>query len=367
MQRFVWMLGVASLVGCAVEPGSERESETSQDSLAYHPMGFARVTAGGGLVAQFTSTGGAVTVSHGATGVYGVTFPGLGDPVSGGNVQIAAEGTGTARCRVSSWGGSPNLTASVRCTSPTGTLTDTPFAALFHRYTMPAPNSWPINAAYAYVTSSGSISSTWDYNSSGTHNTATKTGAGAYTVNLAGATVPQNASMMVTSYGGIDPGALCSISSWGGNHVYVSCVSSTGAAVDSAFSFSYATSGPTLDQQGGHAWFDGATTPAGYRAALGKVSWCSPASVTGSRAGALATVTVSGDLGPWDGDVFRRASFVTNYGSAGYCKVESLSATGAAPASNGITTVRCYTPAGAPIAVPRFTLTHVTSDATGPC
>jgi hypothetical protein len=78
-------------------------------------------------------------------------------------------------------------------------------------------------------------------------------------------------------------------------------------------------------------------------------------------------MTVAGDLGPWDATPFVRASFSSYYGQAGYCKVESLTATGAAPSSTATTTLRCYDATGAVIAAPRLTFTHVTSDASGPC
>jgi len=78
-------------------------------------------------------------------------------------------------------------------------------------------------------------------------------------------------------------------------------------------------------REGGHAWFDGTSASPPFSDALGKVEGCSPASVTGSRVGTLATVVVAGDLGPWDATPFVRASFASSYGMAGYCKVASES------------------------------------------
>jgi hypothetical protein len=69
-----------------------------------------------------------------------------------------------------------------------GALADTPFAILFFRYVMPAPTGWSTTAAYAWVQASGVVSSLYDYNNSGVHNTVTKTGTGSYTVNITGAT-----------------------------------------------------------------------------------------------------------------------------------------------------------------------------------
>jgi len=80
-------------------------------------------------------------------------------------------------------------------------------------------------------------------------------------------------------------------------------------------------------------------------AALGRFSWCSSTSVSGSRAGSLASIVVSGDIGAWGTGPFRRASFATKQGAAGYCKVESLTSS----------------------EVPVFAFTQVTNDASGPC
>jgi hypothetical protein len=369
MSRITWLWVVGILGACGLEQEHPRTelAVREQASFSYAPMGFARVSATGGIVTQFNSTGGGVTVSR-STGSYTVTFNGLGVPVSGdssgGHVQVAAEGTSNVRCRSTGWGGSTNLSASVQCNAPDGSLADSAFTILFFRYTMPAPNSWPTNAAYAWVTASGGVSTLYDYNSSGTHNTVTKTGTGRYTVNISNATAI-NASMMVTSYSGA-AGTVCSVSSWGAGVTYIECRDRLGNLADSAFNFSYSTTGPTREQQGAHAWFDGSSAHTTYSSALGRVSWCSSASVTGSRSGSLATVVVSGELGSWDASPFLRASFVNAYGTAGYCKVESLTSVEGST-STGTTTVRCYSATGATIATPRFTFTHVTSDATGPC
>jgi hypothetical protein len=373
MRKITWLLGLCTVSACAVEPEAPAASDdpsvssTEQAAFSYFPMGFARVTAAGGLHTQFNSAGGAVAVAR-STGNYTVTFPGLGGissaAASGGHIQISAEGTSNVRCRSMGWGGSPNLSASVQCNAPDGSLADSAFTVLFYRYAMPAPSTSPAGAAYSWVTASGVVSLQYDYNASGVHNTVSKTGTGQYTVTIPNAS-SSNASMMVTSYGGT-AGTTCSISGWGTGIANVACHDRLGALTDSAFNFSYATTGPTMSQQGAHAWFDGAAASPWYSAALGKVSWCSPASVSGSGNLSLASLVVSGELGSWDGSPFLRASLVSKYGGAGYCKVESLSSVEGA-SSTATTTVRCYSPAGAVIPTPVFTFTHVTSDATGPC
>jgi hypothetical protein len=306
----------------------------------------------------------------GSGGNYWVTFIDLGTASSaggdGGNVQITAEGTTDVRCRALAWSGAINLVVTLQCNAPDGSLAATPFAVGYYRRTTPAPTGFPAATAYAWVTAAGVASSKWNYNSSGVANTIVTTPPGKYRVNISNAT-SVNASMMVTPYGGALAGNVCSIVNWGAGFANVECRDRLGALVDSAFSFSYSTSGPAPSQQGGHAWFDGASAHPMYSRADGKISGCSPASVTGSRVGSLATVVVAGDLGPWDASPFVRASFVNSYGAAGYCKVESLSAAGAPPMSVGTTTVRCYSATGVVVAVPKFTFTHETSDASGPC
>jgi hypothetical protein len=385
MRRFVLML-VWSLAACATEPsveepgagdpGAPNIAEDVAYSFAYTPMGFARVGMGPNgeaiVAVKFNSAiGGTAAVSASGTGGnYSVTFfelgvaPGMAG--EGGNIQITAEGTSSVRCRTISWGGAPHLVASVQCNAADGSLAATPFAIAFYRRTMPAPTGFPASNAYAWVTTSGTAPSGYNYNSSGVANTVTPTPPGKYLVAISNAT-NVNASMMVTPYSGALAGNVCSIVNWGTGFANVECRDRTGALVDSAFSFSYASSGPAPSQQGGHAWFDGTSAHPTYSNALGKIEGCSPASVSGSRAGSLATIVVAGDLGPWDVSPFVRASFASSYGAAGYCKIESLTAAGAPPMSVGTTTVRCYSATGTVIAMPRFTLTHETSDAAGPC
>ena len=382
MRRSVLMLGVWSLAACATEaPGDDKagELDVSEDvaySFAYTPMGFARIAMGPNgtaiLGSKFNSAlgGTAAVTTSGIGGSYSVTFEDLGSAVltggQGGNVQITAEGTSNIRCRILGWGGAVDLVVNLQCNAPDGSLAATPFAVGYYRRTMPAPTGFPAATAYAWVTAAGVASGMYNYNSSGVANTVVVTPPGSYHINISNATFV-NASMMVTPYGGALAGNVCSIVNWGAGFANVECKDRFGALANTAFSFSYSTSGPAPSQQGGHAWFDGTAAHPAYSRADGKISVCSPATVSASRVGSLATVVVAGDLGPWDASPFVRASFVNSYGSAGYCKVESLTAAGAPPMSVGTTTVRCYSATGVVVAVPRFTFTHETSDASGPC
>lgn len=333
-------------------------------------MGFARVTSDASVSASFNSSGGIVSARRIGTGQYEVGFRDLGaigGHAAQGNVQVVAEGTNNLRCQFRGTAIGISQFVYVDCHAPDASFANAAFSVLFYRAPMPAPSSRPANHAYTFVEANGSIPSNgWDYNSSGVHNTIVKTGIGRYEVHITNGTAI-NASVMVTPADAAQPGNVCSVVSWSAGRVRVECRSPAGVLEDTRFSFSFATSGPTIDQQGAHAWFDGSRAHPTYSAANGKYSYCSPASIVASRVGSLTTVTVSGDLGSWDGTPFLHVPFASPYGSAGYCKIESSTSAGAAPAWTGTSMVRCYAPNGSMIAAPRFTFTDITSEAAGPC
>jgi hypothetical protein len=374
MYKFM-LLGMGLVASCAMDAVTDPPAAVGASvaaSFAWTPMGFARVSAAGVLGDRFNSAAGGTGIvsSSGSGGTYFVTFNGLGSASfaagDGGNVQVTAEGTSNVRCRTINWGGSPNLIVQIQCNAPDGSLATAPLSVGFYRVTTPAPNAFPTTAAYAWVMETGTTPSSYNYNASGTLNTVSLTSTGNYTITIPHA-VNVNASMMITPYGGNLAGNVCAIAFWGSGIVVVECRDRTGALANTAFSFSYATTGPAPGQQGGHAWFDGSGANTSYSAALGQIVACSGASVTGSRSLSLATITVAGEIGPHDGTPFVRASFASSYGSAGYCKVESLASSGSASSSTATTTVRCYSATGTVVSVPTFTFTHETSDGAGPC
>jgi hypothetical protein len=407
MHKLVLMCGIGVLGGCAAAPGgtnaaaneaaNEAMDEAANDavndvatgvassnSFSYTPIAFARISdAGGGgapsvLVGFDSVSASPITVAGGA-GNYTVTLPGMGTignaDATGGHVQLTAEGTGNARCRILSWLSpllSSDLNVSVQCTTPAGALAASGFAVLYFRYNMPSPSTFATSAAYLWRPENGAPALHYDYNSSGTHNTFSGSN-GSYSVLVPHASAV-NASMMVSSYGGSAvAGPVCSIVSWStvaspvpGVSAGIECRNTANQLVETAFTFSYSTTGPAQWQQGAHAWFNGSVASPMYSSALGKVEGCSAASVTGSG-GTVVTMTVSGDLGSWDASPLLRASFASRYGAAGYCKVESLTTSGVAPSSTATTALRCYDATGAVVAAPRLTFTHATSDAAGPC
>src|ERR1043166_423820 len=74
MNKLVWLCGIGVLGACAVAPGDGAEvpqdpptSVVTSNSFAFRPMGFARITASGGVLTAFDSTSALaapVSVSH---------------------------------------------------------------------------------------------------------------------------------------------------------------------------------------------------------------------------------------------------------------------------------------------------------------
>lgn len=79
---------------------------------------------------SWNSSGGAITITRSSTGHYVVRFEGLG--LTGGAVQVSANGSRFIDCRLISWGvvsGGQNIT--VNCFDNAGSFWDTSFTVLF--------------------------------------------------------------------------------------------------------------------------------------------------------------------------------------------------------------------------------------------
>ncbi|GLW34251.1 hypothetical protein [Actinoplanes regularis] len=101
--------------------------------------GYASVQAISGLVGQsYNSSGGAVTVTGVAVGVYLVRFNGVGTPAGlSGDIQVTAQQPNAQprRCKILRWGASGlDVLAYVTCHDPaTGAVLNSDFTASFHR------------------------------------------------------------------------------------------------------------------------------------------------------------------------------------------------------------------------------------------
>ena len=175
---------------------------------------------------------------------------------------------------------------------------------------------------------------------------------------------------MVSAYGG-SGAPFCQIGGWTASTnttVSVLCWNSSGAAADSDFALSYAVSGPTAQQQGAHAFFNGVTAPPAYTSWVSYGPGCTSVSVTSSLSGNQASFVVQGDIGSYDSNPLRRASFVSGQGgSARSCRVISLTSSSTGwMTSTSTTRVQCQDASGTEV-VPTFLFTHVTSEESGPC
>jgi hypothetical protein len=81
---------------------------------------------------SFNSSGGAITVTRANTGIYTVTFAGLGRPPGGrDNVQVSAVGTAPVYCKAKAWdGSSADLVVNILCVDKTATSVDSKFTIL---------------------------------------------------------------------------------------------------------------------------------------------------------------------------------------------------------------------------------------------
>jgi hypothetical protein len=245
-----------------------------------------RITQGGNTL---NSAGGINLNTPLGSGSYRVDFPLLGG--SGGNVQVVQSGSQTnVRCKVGSW--YPNGTTEnviVNCHDPSGAPAPAVFNVLFYR----APTTQGGGAKTNYLWNANPYASstppaTYQFNGSGGTNTVARYGVGSYGVTIPTGVVSDNGgNAQVTAYG--SNATYCKVGYWyhsGLNQVVgVLCFDTTGAPIDSQFSFLYTADYPSPSHQGGYAWCNqtsGSYTP--------------PTPYNRNSAGTLNTVQVSGSL-----------------------------------------------------------------------
>jgi hypothetical protein len=208
---------------------------------------------------QKNSQGRTNTITRQGVGQYTVNFPALAG-TNGGTVNVTAYGSGTSYCGVVSWGGSPDVSVSVRCADTNGSLVDSYFDATYTEKTKLAGKFgyvWadqPTSASYT-------PSTFYQYNSKGLTNTITRNGTGSYVVKFPGLWRATNGgTVKVTTYGPVS--TRCKVTSWGpsGADVFVGvlCVNSFGTPVDSYYTMTYANKINLLGSGSpyGYAWAD---------------------------------------------------------------------------------------------------------------
>jgi hypothetical protein len=201
---------------------------------------------------QYNSRGAKNTITRSGVGQYTVNFPkmqlGTGEQSKGGTVLVTAYGSRNA-CKVGGWGESAGtVTASVRCYSPSGVLTDSFFTASFLREPGTigiARNSDESTAHYVWSndpTSASYTPSTFyqSYNTSSANlSTITRSGTGQYSVTIPSLKAADDTLALVTAYGSSTN--RCSIGGWGGSPVQVSvnCYTAGGVLADERFVLYY--------------------------------------------------------------------------------------------------------------------------------
>lgn len=350
--RTLCTLSVAALFAAC---GGEliEEAQTS-DALSNGAHGFAWVNISSGspnASYSYNSAGGAITVASSGTGVYLVTFAGLGG--SGGNVQVVAYGNTNTRCKVSNWysgGGAMNI--GVRCHNPAGAATNSAFIVQYARQDTN-------NGAGAHLfagnptAESYNPSSIYSWNSSGGINRIQRIATGIYDAFLPGLAVA-GGSVQITAYGaGADH---CKVQSWGPSgseqRIRVRCFDTTGAASDAAFSLNFfGHQQVSAYDLGAYVWADNMSA-ASYTPSLtysynsgtingweGCAGWIGDN--TAGRSGLGQYFVRHTILSPLDA-----VAHVTAYGSnASFCKVEGWGTFG----DGTQVRIRCFDAAGAPV------------------
>jgi hypothetical protein len=191
---------------------------------------------------SYDSAGGAITITHNSTGSYTVTFAGLGNGVNS-NVEVTGYGSSPNFCQSDGWGSGngTDVTATVLCFTPAGTLADNSFTLMYESRTsadhvpdetfvwanQPSTASYTPDPNYQFAFGGGPI-------------TVTRSSAGNYDVLIPGYT-DKEPSLQVTAYGGTP--AHCGVQTWtnvaSGVDINVICTNVTAVPTDTYFELSY--------------------------------------------------------------------------------------------------------------------------------
>jgi len=193
---------------------------------------------------QYNSSGGAIDITHSATGVYQVRFVGLADP--GGVAHAQAYGPTSNYCAIMSWSDAgSDQTVSVRCYDAAGSLADSRFTANFAVGSMGAARFSYLWADQPGSTAKYKPRAEYRYDAvSSSGITVQRTNAGRYEVFLPAAG-PQLAgawTFQVTAYG--SP-ALCKLAGFSASNrkAQVACRNAAGSFQDTRFALTFASSG----------------------------------------------------------------------------------------------------------------------------
>lgn len=244
-------LAVLALVGpaSAMNGRPAAAQVTSTTAVA----GFYGTGNSGGGTSSYDSSGGAVTVAHSTTGLYLVTFAGLGK-ITGGNVQVTSQSLGLT-CAVAGYGpanSGQDFTAGVNCFDYQGNASDGHFSMTV---TQPATAPGGILAynTISKIASSYTLTGPYQYNSTGHKDTVVHAGTGQYkvTMPLTGGN-PATGTVKVSAFGAT--AGDCQLKSFAISSSSavsnVLCFSPAGALMDRQFTIAYAQGNNLMGQKG---------------------------------------------------------------------------------------------------------------------
>jgi hypothetical protein len=373
VMHYPWCTGATNTGDLVITPLDQAGIRSLYGPSSAH--GFAWVT-DTGIVSpdySYNSAGGTITATVGATGFYTVSFGGLGG--IGGDVQVVAYGQTSARCKVSSWGGSwpSTLSIGVACHTPGGTPQASAFVVQYARKDVTVDGAgaylWaeqPSSAAYCPT-------NLYSWNSTGGVNCISRPATGTYDVTLPGLTAT-GGTFQITAYG--SAGEHCKIQSWGpsggGQFARVLCFGPTGVAVDTRFDLNYfAPQEVSVFDYGAYAWAHNPTasvyTPSTtYSYNSGYINgWPGCVGWLGAIEGGKASVD-PGSYYLWYENLSATGSAVhsTAYGTgSAYCKVQNWFS----PARGGTQAqTQCYAADGTKVNT-TYVGTYATRLFRGPC
>jgi hypothetical protein len=177
---------------------------------------------------------GTMRVFRDGVGQYRVVFNGLGlriSPTVGGHAQASAVGTGKHHCKVSEFGGSPDLTVRVRCYGAGGSPADTKFSVFFSTPSGQLAYAWGDRPTTANYTPFPAFTS----NPTGGTVYISRSATGSYKVEWQGIVdeILEGGTVRANAYG--QGNAQCKSVDMGEEFVQVRCFKPDGSPVDSHF------------------------------------------------------------------------------------------------------------------------------------
>ncbi len=302
-----------------LEPELETEFETTQDAISSNMYAWVWTnTPAGSIGGTYSSVGGTNSVTHQGTGQYSVRLNGIF--VSGGHVQVVAEGPNSSQCKVAGWTSFP-VTISVRCYGEHGVPVNSDFVAVFADPSSSSTGRWAYAWANQPTNTFYTPHTTYQGHYSGGSNAVWRMSTGRYRVYMSGISAG-SANAQVTAYGANSN--FCNISTMQNSYVEVECYRATdGSLVDTQFTIAYLSHGALLIPNDRRGYSLHANRPYAYSYYTPAREYLRPSSnhfAIGRWAPGHDHVTLSPQTVPTN--LNRSAALVSSYGAGGprYCK-----------------------------------------------